>query len=161
MLRKILKWMGIVGIFIFIFVGCIYLFLVRPISRQEAAIKPRIIQKADEFMKCIDSEEVERCYQDLTTQPFKKAADLHQMLVLVRAVKTRLGPRISAIVDEKSYNLNVMVSTDGQIKTVSIAFNAVYQNDPTVKEFFLFGWEKTTNDFRVQSFNVNSIKLVE
>lgn len=83
------------------------------------------------------------------------------MLVITQALKNKLGKRISGVVDDKSYNLNIFVSPEGKVKTITIVLNSVYQNDPTVKESFLFGWEKPANEFRVQQFNINSTKLIQ
>lgn len=160
-MRRCLKWLGIALIGLVISVIALYVVLIRPIAREEADLKPVLAKSAESFLSCIYSSLLETCYHDDTTESFKAAADFQRMVSMMETIKKKLGPRISAVLEDNTFNLNVNFGAGGTDKLVRFVMKPVYQNDPIVTESFVFAYDKKTKTYKVHSFNVNSTRFLQ
>lgn len=159
-MNSFFKWVGIAALSVITFAVAAIGYFAWVTSRQETALKPRIMQLANGFFECIKKENVDPCYEDLTSDVFKKAMGRRQFADFTRMIKTKLGDRYVSEPIEKSQNLIVNYGPEGKTLRYQIAIKGLYQNDVAVVEKLMFAG-KDSESFRLEAIMVNSDRLTK
>jgi hypothetical protein len=130
----------------------------RPVPLTEEQLKNVLPVAAGQFLKCIDTEQIGSCYFEMTTADFRHATNAQQMAAINQAVKIKLGERISGALIEDTFTMR---QTADQPPRPAAEFNmaAIYENDATVKENFIFVFDPTSNSYKVHVFRIRSTKF--
>lgn len=153
-LKKILVWVS--GSILVLVFGS-YIFIFRPIHKEELIAKPIVVGSANLFISCLEGSVPDDCLSKYTDDKFKNAQSPGQFAGFVNKVKTSLGPMLSSELDEKSFSISSTVGTEGKIKIIRFSLRLIYQNDPNVRQNFVF--VKSSGEYKIQSWNVNSVRL--
>jgi hypothetical protein len=80
------------------------------------------------------------------------------MTMISRAVKSKLGDRISGALIEDSFSMKT-VEGPTPIHAAEFTMEAIYQNDATAKENFVFVLDQSSQQYKVHTFKISSSKF--
>lgn len=160
-MNNFLKILGIIFLALIGFSIFVFIFFIRPIIKEEASLKPVMLEVTKQFLECAyDDKQIGSCYKNKTNIAFQKAISLDQFTSLISKIKNRLGNRMSSEIFDEKFNLTVMYGTETP-KRINFTLRSAYQNDIFVTETYQFSTDKKTNEFKLDSLFFNSDKLID
>ena len=160
-MKKIIKTFAIIVSSLVAVAFCTYLFFIRPIIAEESALKPVLLEAADQLMNCsFDGKEIELCYKQKTSRAFQKAMSFEQFVSLIKKIKEKLGRRLSSELIDEKFNLTVVKGSNSG-KRVNFILKTPYQNDIFAAETYVYSLDLESNEYKLDSVMFNSNKVFE
>lgn len=130
----------------------------KPKPPTEAELKVDLPIAANQFMKCVEADQIGSCFFEMTTDEFRAQTSVEKMTEIVNMLKIKLGDRISAAMMDGTFQ-GKAASDNQPIPATEFTMGAIYQNDATVKEHFIFVFDSTAENYKIQNFKINSSKF--
>lgn len=126
--------------------------------KSEAELRKTLPAEATQFLTCVQANQIGSCYFELTTDAYRAATDIDAMGRIARAIKEKVGDRISGALDAETFTLE-STKDEPPLQYAKFTMNAIYQSDATAKERFVFVYDPKSDQFKVHTFKIHSSKF--